>query len=76
MSKKENDDNNKQEVTFANGVTVTTMFEGNLIKLGVNVTKFCEENPINEQGYINIELRKSRKTGEYYAVQNNYNKKA
>lgn len=76
MSKKENNDNNKQEVTFANGVTVTTMFEGNLIKLGVNVAKFCEENPINEQGYINIELRKSRKTGEYYAVQNNYNKKA
>lgn len=74
MSKKEN--NEKQEITFANGITVTTMFEGSLIKLGVNITKFCEENPINEQGYINIELRKSRKTGEYYAVQNNYNKKS
>lgn len=75
MSKKENNDE-KQVITFANGITVKTMFDGDLIKLGINVAKFCEENPINEQGYINIDIKKSKKTGEYYAVQNNYNKKS
>lgn len=63
----------KKEVQFAEGVSVSTKFDGDLINLGINVEKFCNENPINESGFINISLKKSKK-GDYYAVQNNYKK--
>lgn len=51
---------------FAKGINVkvvNTKF-GEIIKLGVNLEQFGE-NPINERGYINIELKKA-KSGEYY----------
>ena len=51
---------------FAKGINVkvvNTKF-GEIIKLGVNLEQFGE-NPINERGYINVELKKS-KSGEYY----------
>lgn len=51
---------------FAKGVNVkvvNTKF-GEIIKLGVNLEQFGE-NPINERGYINVELKKA-KSGEYY----------
>lgn len=58
----------KADVEFAKGVScrhLETKF-GDIIKLGVNVEQFCE-NEINEQGFVNIEIKKSKK-GEYFAV--------
>lgn len=60
----------KQEQTseFAKGVSVKvqeTKF-GDIIKLGVNVEQFLENEP-NEAGFINIEIKKS-KVGKMYAV--------
>lgn len=60
----------KQEQTseFAKGVSVKvqeTKF-GDIIKLGVNVEQFLENEP-NEAGFINIEIKKS-KAGKMYAV--------
>lgn len=60
----------KQEQTseFTKGVSVKvqeTKF-GDIIKLGVNVEQFLENEP-NEAGFINIEIKKS-KAGKMYAV--------
>ena len=60
----------KQEQTseFAKGVSVKvqeTKFS-DIIKLGVNVEQFLENEP-NEAGFINIEIKKS-KAGKMYAV--------
>lgn len=60
----------KQEPTseFAKGVSVKvqeTKF-GDIIKLGVNVEQFLENEP-NEAGFINIEIKKS-KASKMYAV--------
>lgn len=54
---------------FAKGINVkvvNTKF-GEIIKLGINLEQFGEQNPINERGYINVELKKA-KSGEYYAT--------
>lgn len=62
MNKKQND------IDFAKGVSVKvqeTKF-GDIIKLGVNVEQFLENEP-NAAGFINIEIKKS-KTGKMYAV--------
>lgn len=62
MNKKQND------VQFAKGVSVKvqeTKF-GDIIKLGVNVEQFLENEP-NEAGFINIEIKKS-KSGNMYAT--------
>lgn len=56
------------ETEFAKGVSVKvqeTKF-GDIIKLGVNVEQFLENEP-NEAGFINIEIKKS-KAGKMYAV--------
>lgn len=58
----------QQEIIFAKGVSVKvqeTKF-GDIIKLGVNVEQFLENEP-NETGFINIEIKKS-KAGKMYAV--------
>lgn len=62
MKKQQND------AEFAKGVSVKvqeTKF-GDIIKLGVNVEQFLENEP-NEAGFINIEIKKS-KAGKMYAV--------
>lgn len=58
----------QQEIDFAKGVSVKvqkTKF-GDIIKLGVNVEQFLENEP-NEAGFINIEIKKS-KAGKMYAA--------
>lgn len=58
----------QQEIDFAKGVSVKvqeTKF-GDIIKLGVKVEQFLENEP-NEAGFINIEIKKS-KAGKMYAV--------
>lgn len=54
---------------FAKGINVKTIKTkfGEIIKLGINAEQFVEGNEINESGFINIELKKS-KSGEFYAV--------
>lgn len=58
----------KEQPEFAKGISVKvqkTMFE-DIIKLGINVEQFLENEP-NEAGFINIELKKS-KAGKMYAT--------
>lgn len=58
----------QNDMEFAKGVSVKvqeTKF-GDIIKLGVNVEQFLENEP-NEAGFINIELKKS-KAGKMYAT--------
>ena len=58
----------QNETEFAKGVSVKvqeTKF-GDIIKLGVNVEQFLENEP-NEAGFINVEIKKS-KAGKMYAV--------
>ena len=61
-------DKKQQTPDFAKGIIVKvqeTKF-GDIIRLGINVERITE-NPINEAGFINIELKKS-KTGNLYAT--------
>ena len=61
-------DKKQQTPDFAKGISVKvqeTKF-GDIIRLGINVEQIAE-NPINEAGFINIELKKS-KTGNLYAT--------
>ena len=65
MPKKQSQQN---DMEFVKGVSVKvqeTKF-GDIIKLGVNVEQFLENEP-NEAGFINIEIKKS-KAGKMYAV--------
>ena len=65
MPKKQQQQN---DMEFAKGISVKvqeTKF-GDIIKLGVNVEQFLENEP-NEAGFINIEIKKS-KAGKRYAV--------
>ena len=69
MPKKQEEKQQKQEQQdFAKGLTVKvqkTKF-GDIIKVGINVEAVME-NPINEQGFINVEIKKA-KSGKLYAV--------
>lgn len=61
---------NKQKQEFAKGVFVKEVAGGKIINLSINVEQFCE-NEINEGGYINIDLKKS-KSGKLFAVINDW----
>ena len=66
MPKKQEQEKHEQD--FAKGLTVKvqeTKF-GDIIKVGINVEAVME-NPINEQGFINVEIKKA-KSGKLYAV--------
>ena len=65
MPKKQQQQN---DMEFAKGgsVKVQETIFGDIIKLGVNVEQFLENEP-NEAGFINIEIKKS-KAGKMYAV--------
>lgn len=57
---------------FAKGVKVKvqpTQY-GEIIKLGVNMEEF-KQNPVNERGYVNIDILTS-KEGKKYAKINDY----
>ena len=59
---------NKPQQEFAKGVSVKvqeTKF-GDIIKVGLNVEEIME-NPINDEGFINIEIKKS-KAGKMFAT--------
>ena len=64
------DNKQSQKQEFAKGIFVKEVANGKIINLSINVEKLCE-NDINEAGYINIDLKKS-KDGKLYAVINNW----
>lgn len=57
---------------FAKGMKVKTQETkyGEIIKLGVNLEEF-KQNPVNERGFINIDILTS-KEGKKYAKINDY----
>ena len=59
---------------FAKGMKVSVQETkyGEIIKLGVNLEEF-KLNPVNERGYINIDILTS-KEGKKYAKINDYKK--
>lgn len=68
MPKKQEEHEKHEQQDFAKGLTVKvqeTKF-GDIIKVGINVESVME-NPINEQGFINVEIKKA-KSGKLYAV--------
>lgn len=68
MPKKQEKHEKHEQQDFAKGLNVKvqeTKF-GDIIKLGINVEAVME-NPINEQGFINVEIKKA-KSGKLYAV--------
>ena len=60
---------------FAKGVIVRTIQTqyGELIKIGIDTQKLFD-NPINDSGYANLILKKS-KNGKWYAENDTYNDK-
>lgn len=52
-----------KEKTFNNG--------GKILKLAINMNDFYENNPTNDRGYLNIDIKWS-KDGKPYAVLNDY----
>lgn len=58
---------------FANGIIVKTVDTkyGQIIKLSINKDSILN-NPYNERGWVNIDL-KTAKSGKMYAEINNYN---
>jgi hypothetical protein len=46
---------------------------GDILKCGINVSDFCDNNLMNERGWINFDIKKG-KSGKWYAEINNYGK--
>lgn len=44
---------------------------GTFLKCGVNITDFCEKNPMNEKGWVNFTIFEN-KEGKPYAVLDTY----
>lgn len=62
------------EIQFAQGINVKKKEFNNggfILKLGINMSEFYEKNPTNERGYVNIDLKESKK-GNWYAEINTY----
>ena len=60
---------------FVKGLRVKTQETkyGEIIKIGINLEEF-KQNPVNERGYINIDIMTS-KEGKKYAKINDYKPK-
>lgn len=62
------------EIEFAKGVSVkerTFDNGGSVINITVDLTTFME-NPINNDKYINLTLKRGKESGKLYAVNNDY----
>ena len=60
------------EIIFPKGVKTDgreTQY-GDIIKLGIKMDEF-KENPVNEKGYINLDIKKSQ-NGKWYTSINTY----
>lgn len=64
-------------IEFAKGVSVkerTFDNGGSVINISIDIEKFMD-NPINEDKYINLTLKRGKESGKLYAVNNNYYQK-
>jgi hypothetical protein len=44
---------------------------GTIFKCGVHIGDFCDENPMNERGWVNFDIKQGR-SGNWYAELNTY----
>jgi hypothetical protein len=58
---------------FAKGITIKekTFDNGSIINMSIDVTQVME-NPINNDRYINITIKRGKESGKLYAVINEY----
>lgn len=64
-------------VNFAKGVSIKEkVFDnsGSIINISINLETFME-NPINDDKYINLTLKRGKETGKLYAVNNEFYQK-
>ena len=65
------------EVDFAKGVKVNEYFfddGASIINISLNIEEVLT-NPINNEKYINLTLRRGKESGKLYAVNNKYYQK-
>ena len=60
---------------FAKGVNIKSVKTkyGEILKVGIKLEEFSE-NPINERGYINFDILRSKESNKPYAALDNYKK--
>lgn len=44
---------------------------GVILKCGINITEFCDNNKMNDKGWVNFDIKKG-KSGNWYAELNTY----
>jgi hypothetical protein len=61
---------------FAKGITIKekTFDNGSIINMSIDVTQVME-NPINNDRYINITIKRGKESGKLYAVNNEFYQK-
>ena len=62
------------EIEFAKGITVkerTFDNGGSVINLSIDIEKFLQ-NPINDDRWINLTLKRGKDSGKLYAVNDDY----
>ena len=58
---------------FAKGITIKekTFDNGSIINMSIDVTQVME-NPINNDRYINITIKRGKESGKLYAINNEF----
>ena len=61
---------------FAKGITIKekTFDNGSIINMSIDVTQVME-NPINNDRYINITIKRGKESGKLYAINNEFYQK-
>ena len=61
---------------FAKGITIKekTFDNGSIINMSIDVTQVME-NPINNDKYINITIKRGKESGKLYAINNEFYQK-
>lgn len=61
---------------FAKGITIKekTFDNGSIINMSIDVTQIME-NPINNDKYINLTIKRGKESGKLYAINNEYYQK-
>ena len=61
---------------FAKGITIKekTFENGSIINMSIDVTQVME-NPINNDRYINITIKRGKESGKLYAINNEFYQK-
>ena len=65
------------DIEFAKGVSVKERnFDngGSVINISINLEEFMQ-NPVNNDKYINLTLKRGKESGKLYAVNNEYYRK-